>query len=351
MKGLRLYLPPFAPDTSGAASVLYPANGLVVVIDAGGCAGNICGFDEPRWQEIGVSSAVFSAGLRDMDAIMGRDDKLIAKIERASKQLKISFVALISTPVPAVIGTDLRALKRMGEKRLNLSILPVATDGTRLYDDGCSKAYMALFKEFAKPLPVQRQQIGVLGANLLDYSATELAAIKNMLIQNGAKTVHLYGYDNGINGYAQAAANELNIVIAPAGLAAAKYLQQKFGTPYRLENPLLTSLPAQYDSLVNDTQNILIIQQQVSATSLRKVLQEKLPSAQIVCATWFKHLPELTEANDCVFYEESDFQDFIATWQPDVIIADSLLKRAIADYSGQFIPWHHFAISGDLVTP
>ena len=348
MKGLRLYLPPFAPDTSGAASVLYPANGLVVIIDAGGCAGNICGFDEPRWQEFGASSAVFSAGLRDMDAIMGRDDKLIAKIERASHQLAISFVALISTPVPAVIGTDLRALKRMGEKRLNLPILPVATDGTRLYDDGCSKAYLALFKEFVQPLAVKPQQIGVIGANLLDYSAAELARIKEILLKNGATTVHLYGYDQGTAGYTQAAANALNIVISPAGVTAAKYLQQKFGTPYRLENPLLMSLPAKYNSLsTSGAKKILIIQQQVAATSLRKVLREKLPTATIICATWFKQLPELTEDNDRVFSEESDLQVFVANWQPEVIIADELLKRAIADYRGQFIDWHHFAVSGN----
>lgn len=83
MKGLRLYLPPFAPDTSGAAAVLYPLGGMVIIVDAGGCAGNICGFDEPRWQEEGAKSAVFSAGLRDMDAIMGRDDKLIEKVRLA----------------------------------------------------------------------------------------------------------------------------------------------------------------------------------------------------------------------------------------------------------------------------
>ena len=74
--------PPFAPDTSGAAAVLYPL-GMVIIVDAGGCAGNICGFDEPRWQEEGAKSAVFSAGLRDMDAIMGRDDKLIEKVRLA----------------------------------------------------------------------------------------------------------------------------------------------------------------------------------------------------------------------------------------------------------------------------
>jgi len=47
MKGLRKVLTPFAPDQSGAVSVLYGLGGMTVIIDAGGCTGNICGFDEP----------------------------------------------------------------------------------------------------------------------------------------------------------------------------------------------------------------------------------------------------------------------------------------------------------------
>ena len=85
MKGLRKYLTPFAPDQSGAASVLYDLGGILVICDAGGCAGNICGFDEPRWS--GRKSAVFSAGLRDMDAILGRDDKLVQKLADAASKL------------------------------------------------------------------------------------------------------------------------------------------------------------------------------------------------------------------------------------------------------------------------
>lgn len=57
MKGLWKYIAPFAPDQSGAAAVLYGLGGIVVVCDAGGCAGNICGFDEPRWFS-GARSAV-----------------------------------------------------------------------------------------------------------------------------------------------------------------------------------------------------------------------------------------------------------------------------------------------------
>ena len=110
MRGLRKYLTPFAPDQSGAVSVLYELGGIIVICDAGGCTGNVCGFDEPRWFE--RKSAVFSAGLRDMDAILGRDDRLVAKLVDAADKIDANFAAIVGTPVPAVIGTDYQALKR-----------------------------------------------------------------------------------------------------------------------------------------------------------------------------------------------------------------------------------------------
>ena len=43
MKNLLKLLSPFAPDQSGASAVLYELGGLLVICDAGGCAGNVCG--------------------------------------------------------------------------------------------------------------------------------------------------------------------------------------------------------------------------------------------------------------------------------------------------------------------
>ena len=128
-------LTPFAPDQSGAVSVFYEFGGIIVICDAGGCTGNICGFDEPRWFE--SKSALFSAGLRDMDAILGRDDRLVEKLADAATKLDAKFAAIIGTPVPAVIGTDYHALKRMTEKKVNLPIMTVDTDGMELYDKMC----------------------------------------------------------------------------------------------------------------------------------------------------------------------------------------------------------------------
>ena len=174
MRGLRKYLTPFAPDQSGAVSVLYELGGIIVICDAGGCAGNVCGFDEPRWFE--QKSAVFSAGLRDMDAILGRDDRLVAKLVDAAEKVEAGFAAVIGTPVHAVIGTDYQALKRMCEKKTDLPVLAVNTDGMELYDGGERKAYLELFKVFAREkLPVETGRVGILGMTPQDVSDLKAA--------------------------------------------------------------------------------------------------------------------------------------------------------------------------------
>ena len=60
-------------------------------------------------------------------------------------KLSADFIAVIGTPVPAVIGTDYRALSRMIEKKTGIPALTIDTDGTKLYDDGEKKTWKELF--------------------------------------------------------------------------------------------------------------------------------------------------------------------------------------------------------------
>ena len=197
MKGLRKYLTPFAPDQSGAVSVLYELGVMLVICDAGGCTGNVCGFDEPRWFE--TRSAVFSAGLRDMDAILGRDDRLVAKLADAAKKLDVTFAAVIGTPVPAVIGTDYRALERMLSKKTDLSVLTVNTDGMELYDKGEEKAYLALFEKFSDKNEESedmndkdRLHIGIIGMTPQDVSDLKAAdKIRKVYADQGMRAICL----------------------------------------------------------------------------------------------------------------------------------------------------------------
>lgn len=231
MRGLRKYLTPFAPDQSGAVSVLYELGGIIVICDAGGCAGNVCGFDEPRWFE--QKSAVFSAGLRDMDAILGRDDRLVAKLVDAAEKVEAGFAAIVGTPVPAVIGTDHQALRRMCEKKTDLPVLAVNTNGMELYDAGERKAYLELFKAFTREkLPVEAGKTGVLGMTPQDVSDLKAAdKIREKFRTRGQRAV-CYGMGDGLAEVKKVSSAEKNIVVSPAALECARYLEKTFGTPY-----------------------------------------------------------------------------------------------------------------------
>lgn len=345
MKGLLKYLSPFAPDQSGAVSVLYELGGITVICDAGGCTGNICGFDEPRWFQ--KKSAIFSAGLRDMDAILGRDDRLVEKLCDTAQKVEAKFAALIGTPVPAVIGTDLSALKRMAQKRIGMPVLSVECTGTKLYDEGAQAAYIELFQTFAREkAAVRTGTIGVLGVTPLD--TTDLQAgekIRRALREKGASEVFCYGMGAGRDEIMQAGSVEKNLVISPSGLAAAKMLRERFGTPYETDYPLL-------DQKVKDKlhklegKKVLVIHQQVAANAVR---QEILKAAEtnVTVGTWFMKCGELSSAGDRHFDTEEEFVRYVEENAFDVIIGDAMFLQALRNYKNEFIVLPHFAVSGE----
>lgn len=342
MRGLRKYLTPFAPDQSGAVSVLYELGGIIVICDAGGCTGNVCGFDEPRWFE--RKSAVFSAGLRDMDAILGRDDRLVAKLVDAAEKVEAGFAAVIGTPVPAVIGTDYQALKRMCEKKTDLPVLAVNTDGMELYDGGERKAYLELFKVFAREkLPVETGRVGILGMTLQDVSDLKAAdKLREKFKSQGHQAV-CYGMGDGLDEVKKASSVEKNIVVSPAALECARYLEKTFGTPYEVGYPLV-------EELVPDMEyagkKILIVQQQVMAGSIRAELRKRGGDGKITVASWFSMEKDLLEEGDVSLKDEEDYMELVEKGRYDVIFADPCMRRMTKDFSGVFVDAVHFAVSG-----
>ena len=341
-RGLRTYLTPFAPDQSGATAVLYELGGLIVICDAGGCTGNICGFDEPRWLGEGARSAIFSAGLRDMDAILGRDDKLVDELADAATKMDVEFAAIIGTPVPAVIGTDYRALRRMSERRSGLPTITCDCTGTRLYDSGAEKAYYALFDRFAtEAFPVEPGRVNVLGANPLDIDSTSADALRRAV--PGAIC---HGMGTTLDDVRRASSAERNLVVAPSGLKAAQLLEQRFGTPYEIGNPLAAQRIAGLDASM---QHVLVIGQQISANSLRDELLRQ-GAASVTCATWFMLKAEIAKEGDMHLGEELDLAHLVAEGHFDLIVGDPTLRPIVdgAGFRGTYIDTPQFAVSGKL---
>ena len=341
MRGLRKYLTPFAPDQSGAVSVLYELGGIVVICDAGGCTGNVCGFDEPRWHA--MRSAVFSAGLRDMDAILGRDDKLVAELADAVTKLDVRFAAIVGTPVPAVIGTDYRALSRMAERACGLPVITVDTTGTRLYDTGASKAYRALFDRFAtETYAVDPARVGVIGANPLDLGSIDADDLCAAL--PGAVC---YGMGTTLDDVERASSAVRNVVVSPSGLAAARLLEKRFGTPYEVRDPRAAALAERMADRVAPGSRVLVVQQQVTANSLRAELVARGANS-VTCATWFILDDDLAQPGDTHLSEEDDLAELVADGGFDVLIGDATLWRIVPDFPGTTIDLPQFPVSGKI---
>lgn len=344
MSSLLTHFSPLAPDDSGACAVLYELGGITVICDAGGCAGNVCGFDEPRWHE--KKSALFSAGLRDMDAILGRDKLLIDKLCQITEQIPAAFTAIVGTPVPAVIATDFHALQRMAEKRTGLPCIVIPTDGTKLYDYGAEQAYLAVFDRFAvEQYPTKKNLAGILGATPLDTGYTHAG---NLIQGVNYDEVVCFGLDSGLDEIRRASACAMIYVIAPSGLKAAKLLKERFGTPY----VILPQIPDAVLSACHETESgnrrILIVHQQYAANRLRELLNQQADMhkqpAKIDCATWFKFDRAYANENDFRIRNEQDLRN--AAQDYDIIIADRMLRRVLPAFTGRWINWPHEAVSG-----
>ena len=351
-KGLTL----FAPDQSGAVSVFYELGGILVICDAGGCTGNVCGFDEPRW--FGERSAIFSAGLRDMDAILGRDDRLVAKLTDATEKVDANFAAVIGTPVPAVIATDYRALQRMCEKKTNLPILTVDTNGMELYDVGEEKAWLTLFKTFAgKDVASQKEaseeddsskkmKIGVLG--LTPHDVSDLKIEEKFRKSENENTHYIcYGMRAGIDKVKTAGSADKNLVVAPAALETAKYLEKEFGTPYEVGYPFVDEL---IPELGYERKKILIIHQQVIANAIRQEIRTRSDeqNTEVTVASWFMMKSELSEEGDLSLKEEKDYCKLVQNGNYDIVFADENMRGLVPGFKGTFVNVRHFAVSGKL---
>lgn len=364
MKGLRLFLSPFTPDQSGATSVFYGYNGMTIMLDAGGCIGNTCGFDEPRWND--RPGAVFSAALRDIDAILGRDEHFIEKVRKAIKTYNAEFIALVGTPITSIIGTDYKALARLMEEQFNVPVLSVATDGMQLYDAGIEKAYFELFKKFADAQPDetesdgQKSRIGVIGALPLDVfsqDTTELRREISGLNGDLDKTVEVICYGNGdsINDVKCAGNVVKNIVVSPAGVKAAKLLERRFGIPYEAAYPIDNRLKMHIKNSIQKSgglevnqHKILIVHQQFFANAVREFIKKEFDIEDVRIASWFKMDKDYSESKDVKLKEEGELRELVMDNQIDIVMGDPLLERLLYDLHSRFIPFPHFAVSGAL---
>ncbi len=360
MKNLWITLPAYAPDYSGICSAFFDLGGISVVHDASGCTGNYTGYDEPRW--FGTKSKVFCSGLREIDAVMGNDEKLLANIISAGEDIRPAVYSVIGSPVPMVIGSDMKGIARELEARTGVPSFGFDTNGLHLYDEGISEALCALIRRFtAKPEKRISGGINILGTNPLDFAnnGNDLM-LAQALEEKGYIIVGKMMMGASIEQIKALASAEINLVVSVSGLAAAKLMEARFGIPYVAGNivgnsgevfRMLEQTRADGRSRVitdKAEDGILIIGEQVFANSLRRAIKNACPGAGVTVALMAGCQKTLQGAGDVALTDEDSVRRLLSLGKFQTLIADPLFGELPEAEKLKLILFPHAALSSKL---
>ena len=360
-------IPIYTSDVSGVCSALYELGGMVVIHDPSGCNSTYNTHDEIRWYN--QDSLIFISGLTEIDAVMGNDEKFLSDIKDAAGELHPKFIALVSSPIPFMNGTDFPALAKVLETETGIPAFAVPTNGMHDYVYGAGKALEEIARRFVPEQMEDRngseRTVNLLGATPLDFGPiSKVEELKKNLEQYGWKTISTWAMGDSLEDLAQAGKAEMNLVISSVGLRAAKMLKEKYGTPYVIGTPYKEyaerisealekriQIPAIEDRRRENLQGtgnsekiITLIGEPVTIGSLAAIIERRHHyKTRILCP--LENAEGLLGEHDLKICGEEEMENALKNAQ--IVVADPLY-RPICPIECEFYERAHIAFSGRM---
>lgn len=360
-------IPIYTSDVSGVCSALYELGGMVVIHDPSGCNSTYNTHDEIRWYN--QDSLIFISGLTEIDAVMGNDEKFLSDIKEAAGELHPKFIALVSSPIPFMNGTDFPALAKVLETETGIPAFAVPTNGMHDYVYGAGKALEEIARRFVPEQMEDRngseRTVNLLGATPLDFGPiSKVEELKKNLEQYGWKVISTWAMGDSLEDLAQAGKAEMNLVISSVGLMAAKMLKEKYGTPYVIGTPYKEyaerisealekriQIPAIEDrgrenlqGTGNSEKIITLIGEPVTIGSLAAIIERRYHyKTRILCP--LENAEGLLGEHDLKICGEEEMENALKNAQ--IVVADPLY-RPICPVECEFYERAHIAFSGRM---
>lgn len=360
-------IPIYTSDVSGVCSALYELGGMVVIHDPSGCNSTYNTHDEIRWYD--QDSLIFISGLTEIDAVMGNDEKFLSDIKEAAGELHPKFIALVSSPIPFMNGTDFPALSKVLETETGIPAFAVPTNGMHDYVYGAGKALEEIARRFVPEQMEDRngsgRTVNLLGVTPLDFGPiSKVEELKKNLEQYGWKVISTWAMGDSLEDLAQAGKAEMNLVISSVGLMAAKMLKEKYGTPYVIGTPYKEyaerisealekriQIPAIEDRRRENLQGtgnsekiITLIGEPVTIGSLAAIIERRYHyKTRILCP--LENAEGLLGEHDLKICGEEEMENALKNAQ--IVVADPLY-RPICPAECEFYERAHIAFSGRM---
>ena len=179
---------------------------------------------------------MFTTYMSEDDVVMGDVTRLEDAIVELDKSYAPKVIFVVASSVTAVIGTDIKGVCRYMQNEVKAKLVAFEQGGFRGdYSIGLAETYKLLVRNLPKKDVAQEAGVyNIIGASAWRYRmASDIWEVKSLLDEAlGLSCNACLCCDTSVEELEDMGLAQVNIVLGNEGLAAAKYLQEKFGTPY-----------------------------------------------------------------------------------------------------------------------
>ena len=332
---------------------------------------------------------MFTTHMSEDDVVMGDVTRLEDAIVELDKSYAPKVIFVVASSVTAVIGTDIKGVCRYMQNEVKAKLVAFEQGGFRGdYSIGLAETYKLLVRNLPKKDVAQEAGVyNIIGASAWRYRmASDIWEVKSLLDEAlGLSCNACLCCDTSVEELEDMGLAQVNIVLGNEGLAAAKYLQEKFGTPYVYAVPYgyngTLSFLAQVGEVVGREPDSMVLlrlqtkEKSLSRLSLFTMMGNNKPKKAVVkgdydlvqgvsafleqggitvlhkmCAHSLKAIAE-PAADVEAYAEESDWLQVIRGLQDTLILADDVaLLQADADNTKVLIsaPFMNSAVATHL---
>ncbi|WP_462331660.1 nitrogenase component 1 [Schwartzia sp. (in: firmicutes)] len=359
---VHVFTSTYTADVSGVCSVMYELGGMTILHDPDGCNSTYTTHDEPRWY--GSKALMFASGIDELTAVLGDDNVLIDDVCAAAEDYKPRFITLCGASIPHIIAFDFKGVAHIIEKKTGIPVLPVPTNGLRMYTGGVGLALREWFRRFADfSLRSESKTINLLGVTPIDFSRQEIVdSMKAAFEKRGFKVQAVGAMGESFEGLQEVCRASVNVVVSSAGRLPARFLQEKAGIPFVEGTPVGSGMTDKIAEAVlqseNDKKNrkvferglflpgeeagikkndLLVVGEEVYAFSMAQAAADVLGQNAEIRVIY----PDVEEGID-----EEALVDAINS--SEAVLCDPLYRNAFRQSTARLIPMPHEGYSGRI---
>ena len=179
---------------------------------------------------------LFTTHMSEDDVVMGDVMRLEEALVELDKNYAPKVIFVVASSVTAVIGTDIKGVCRYMQNEVKAKLVAFEQGGFRGdYSVGLAETYKLLVRNLPQKGVAQEKGVyNIIGASAWRYRmASDIWEVKCLLSEAlGLSCNACLCCDTSVEELQALGKAQVNIVLGNEGLAAAQYLEEKFGTPY-----------------------------------------------------------------------------------------------------------------------